>query len=49
MTLTDFIKSFLIGAGAIVLTLAVAGMFGIGHFRLYYGGDPLMCVVKEPK
>jgi hypothetical protein len=40
-------KTILSIVGGIVLTLALLGTFGIGHFRLYYGVHPFSCM-KEP-
>jgi hypothetical protein len=31
--------------GIFVSMLSVAGMLGLGHFRLYYGPDPVICKV----
>lgn len=34
--------------GAVVITLYVAGAFGLGNFRLYYGSDlPAQWCAKE--
>ncbi|MBR8460748.1 hypothetical protein KDW07_26770 [Burkholderia dolosa] len=29
--------------GALVMTLSLAGMLGVGHFRLYFGLTPIEC------
>ncbi len=29
--------------GAVVMTLCLAGAFGVGHFRLYYGWTAVEC------
>ncbi|WP_176704078.1 MULTISPECIES: hypothetical protein [Burkholderia] len=29
--------------GAVVMALYIAGSFGIGYFRLYYGVAPVKC------
>ncbi|MCY0854318.1 hypothetical protein [Cupriavidus sp. D39] len=29
--------------GVFIVALAVAGQLGIGHFRLYYGPQPMEC------
>ncbi len=31
------------GIGIVVSVLAVLGIFGVGHFRLYYGPEPVIC------
>ena len=33
--------------GILVSVLSIAGMLGVGHFRLYYGPDPIVCKAAE--
>jgi len=41
------VKTLFAVVGAFITVLALAGAFGIGHFRLYYGFDDVRCALPR--
>lgn len=42
-----FIAVALAAVGAIVVAFGLLDMLGIGHARIYFGADPLVCTVPS--